>query len=60
MHDLRGRLVRSLVNHTVDAGEHAVVWNGRDDQGRLAPAGVYFVNLQTGQGQVTRRVVLTR
>ena len=60
VHDVRGRLVRSLVDDTAGAGEHAVIWNGCDDQGRRAPAGVYFVNLQTGQGQVSRRVVLTR
>ena len=50
VHDVRGRLVRSLLDDTAGAGEHAVLWNGCDDQGRRAPAGVYFVNLQTGQG----------
>ena len=60
VHDLRGRVVRSLLNGTSSEGEHAVMWDGRDAQGRQAPAGVYFVNMKTQQGNQTQRVVLTR
>lgn len=60
VHDLRGRLIRSLVQGAGGEGEHVVMWDGRDGQGRQAPAGVYFVNMKTDQGDLTRRVVLTR
>jgi uncharacterized membrane protein len=60
VHDVRGRLVRGLVDATRASGEYAARWDGRRDDGRLAPAGVYFVTLQAAQASRTQRVVLTR
>ncbi|RKZ17541.1 hypothetical protein DRQ53_03200 [bacterium] len=56
--DLRGRLVRELVNERRGVGVHAVGWDGRDTEGRSVAAGVYFGRLVTGRGGVER--VLTR
>ena len=44
--DLTGRRVTTLVLAT---GNRSVEWQGRDDQGRLAPAGVYFARV-AGEG----------
>jgi uncharacterized membrane protein len=60
VHDLRGRLVRTLLDGSSADGEHVVQWDGKDNRGGRAPAGVYFVNLKTRQGSQTRRLVLTR
>ena len=55
--DLQGRTVRLLApSATHDAGRHIAQWDGRDDAARLAPAGVYFVRLATGQFTQTRRI----
>jgi flagellar hook assembly protein FlgD len=58
--DLSGRLVRNLVSGPVPAGQHEVIWNGRDDWGRSLPNGLYFVRLSDFQGQEARRVVVSR
>jgi uncharacterized repeat protein (TIGR01451 family) len=42
VYDLRGRRVRTLVNHQVEAGIHDFVWNGRDERGRDLASGVYM------------------
>lgn len=60
VHDLRGRLVRTLVNGDAADGEHQLQWDGNDGRGQRAPAGVYFFNMKTREGSLTRRVVLTR
>jgi serine protease AprX len=60
IHDLRGRVVAVLCDGQRPAGLHAVVWNGRDGQGIRRPAGVYFYRLQARQGEVVRRIVMTR
>ncbi len=60
IHDLRGRLVRTLIDGSADDGEHIMQWDGRDNRGSRSPAGVYFINLKTREGSLTRRVVLTR
>jgi uncharacterized membrane protein len=58
--DLRGRLVRTLVQGSVAGGETMLSWDGRGGDGRPVPAGVYFLRLQTPQVVRAQRVVVTR
>jgi hypothetical protein len=55
--DVRGREVRSLVRETRGAGSHTVTWDGRDARGGGAPAGIYFVRLETAGQALARRIV---
>lgn len=56
--DVRGGLIRTLVaGQTVAAGRHEVAWDGRDEAGRMAAAGVYFYRLVAGRYAETRRLV---
>jgi hypothetical protein len=58
--DLHGRVVRRLVEGAVSAGVQHVDWDGRDDDGRALPSGVYLVRL-TKDGQVsTAKVMLMK
>jgi hypothetical protein len=45
LYDARGRLVCRLSLGEQSTGEGAVVWNGRDSQGRLVPSGLYLARL---------------
>lgn len=58
--DLSGRRVRTLVRDALPAGPHDAVWDGRDDQGTLLSAGLYFARLQVADASRTQRVVLAR
>jgi hypothetical protein len=60
VHDVRGRLVRSLVDGSFGGGEHLASWDGTAADGLRAPAGVYFVTLQTATAVRTQRLVLAR
>lgn len=56
---LTGRVVRGLLGPGwCSAGEHELKWDGRDDQGRRAPGGVYFVQVRAGTQVSVRRVQL--
>ncbi len=48
VYDVAGRRVRCLVGERQTRGEHEVVWDGRDDGGRLVGAGTYFYSVQIG------------
>ena len=58
--DVHGRVVRTLRAGAIEAGVHAVRWDGRDDAGHVVAAGVYFVRLSMPQGQAVRKVVRGR
>lgn len=61
IHDMAGRLVKTLVAEHRDAGSHQVVWNGTDERGGAAAAGVYLVRVATGDGEVeTRKIGLIK
>jgi endonuclease/exonuclease/phosphatase family metal-dependent hydrolase len=60
VYDISGRLVRTLESGVLPAGEHRVVWDGRDDRGREAASGIYFCRAIVGEWTEARKVVLMR
>lgn len=55
--DLTGRRVATLV---VARGERFAEWQGRDDAGRAAPAGVYFARVAGDEDVPAARFVMAR
>ena len=60
VYDLRGKLVRTLVNEVKEAGVYNVYWNGTDNSGRSISSGVYFYRIQAGEFQQTRKMVMLK
>jgi hypothetical protein len=55
--DVNGRLVKRLAWGAYTAGRHTARWDGKDEGGRAAPAGVYWCRLVTAGGTLERRLV---
>jgi len=58
--DVTGRKVRTLLTGDMSAGRHELAWDGRDDAGRSVSAGLYFYRVQTSDGMVSRKLMLSR
>jgi hypothetical protein len=58
--DPTGRLVRVLVDESLVAGPHAVLWDGRDGGGHELSSGIYYYRLDAGQFSETRPLVMLR
>ena len=56
LYDLQGRAVRELPLGAKGGG--VAQWDGRDQDGRLVPAGIYFARLISGSVHAQARVVL--
>jgi flagellar hook capping protein FlgD len=53
-----GGVVRTLADHTAyPAGRHALVWDGRNEQGVPIRGGVYFIKIQAGTKEAVQKVV---
>ena len=52
IYNLTGQLVRVLQFETLQAGEHSLSWDGRDDLGREVASGVYIYRLDVGEWAV--------
>ena len=57
IYDITGRLVSTLVDGQVNAGNHQAVWNGLDDMGMPVSAGVYIYSLQNETSTMNRKMV---
>ncbi len=60
VYDLRGRLVRTLVQADRPAGSHHERWHGDDAQGRHVASGVYVLRLQAPGLTQTRSLAVLR
>ena len=58
--DLRGRLVRTLVDRALGVGRYAAQWDGRGEDGCELPSGIYLSRLEAGSRVATGRMALVR
>ena len=60
VYNLEGARVRVLETSRVMYGVNTATWDGRDERGRPAPAGVYIFRTKAGKNSGTFRITLTR
>jgi hypothetical protein len=58
--DARGRLVKRLLSGVTPAGIHRISWDGADERGRAAPAGVYFYIFEVESVRKTGKIMIVR
>jgi hypothetical protein len=49
IYNIRGELVRSLVNERLPMGSYSLTWDGRDADGQTVASGAYFARLRIGK-----------
>ena len=55
-----GRLIRTLLDGSVRLGLRTVTWNGTDDFGVPAAAGLYYIRLNAAGRTAFRKALLLR
>ncbi|MFN8178892.1 MAG: YCF48-related protein [bacterium] len=60
VHDVTGRLVRTLIDGPQSPGAHVVTWDGRDASGARVPSGIYFYRLSWNGETRTGRTAVVR
>jgi hypothetical protein len=58
--DIQGKIVKILVNDTFMTGNHTVAWNGKNNYGEYAAAGMYFYHLTAGNFSQTKKMILLK
>lgn len=60
VYNLLGQRVRVLTDQYYKQGIYKIKWNGRDDNGKNLPSGIYFVRLQSGRFCKTQKMILVQ
>lgn len=58
--NLRGGMIRVIVDGIQSSGMNRVVWDGKDGSGRGVPSGIYFYRLETEYGSTVRKLVMQK
>lgn len=59
VYDITGTYRKTLVDKIIDKGTYAVTWNGKGIKNEPLPAGVYFIELKTGNMIASCKVLFT-
>jgi len=51
IYNIKGQKVKTLIDETLPAGKHSVIWDGKDSNGKRVGSGVYFYKLEMKQGK---------
>ncbi len=60
IYNIKGQLVRSLVNNSLAVGSHKIVWDGTNDLGNGVVSGVYFAKLDSAGKKLTQKMILLK
>ena len=58
--DSSGRVVRTLLSGTLDAGHHRVYWSGDNDYGTPLPNATYYLRIEAAGRRETAKLVVCR
>lgn len=60
IYDMTGRLVRTLYRGNLPSGVHTFRWDGRKENGRTAPSGIYFCQFRAKDYSATQKLILLK
>ncbi|MFO7896465.1 MAG: carboxypeptidase regulatory-like domain-containing protein [Candidatus Cloacimonadales bacterium] len=60
IYNSRGQVIKQISRNNLPAGEHNLVWNGRDDSGKEAATGVYFYQLESSDFRAMKKMILMK
>ena len=59
IYNLKGELVKRLINNQMSNGKHSIVWDGKDNNGHICSSGVYFYKIESnGRVEVKKMLLL--
>ncbi len=60
IYDVNGALVKTLLNEEQEGGPKSVIWNGKDNNGKIVSSGVYFYQVQVGKYLEAKKMIMLK
>lgn len=60
IYDIKGKLVRNLVDEIKPAGSHSIEWDSRNNEGITVSNGVYFYRMISGEYSSSKKMILMK
>ena len=60
LYDIKGSMIRTLINNRQTVGRKSILWNGKNDVGELVPGGIYVYTMTSGNFSSTRKIIFLK
>lgn len=60
VYNIKGQLVKKLINSPLTPGVHSLVWDSKDDCNNLYGSGLYFLRLNCGNVTEVRKILILK
>jgi len=60
IYDLSGRLINTLINDNLVAGNYKATWHGKNQMGHNVPSGIYLMKIVSGKQFKTQKLALIK
>lgn len=60
VYNIKGQEINTLIKEHKSAGNHQVVWNGKDSNGKKVASGTYLYRVKVGGKEITKKMVLIK
>ncbi|MCK4694553.1 MAG: T9SS type A sorting domain-containing protein, partial [Candidatus Cloacimonetes bacterium] len=61
IYNVKGQRVKILINDQLENGEHSVIWNGKNSNGKRVSSGLYFYKLDVnGKTEAVKKCLLLK
>jgi hypothetical protein len=60
IYNIKGQLIKNLVNNTMKSGSFSSVWNGTDNNNQQAASGMYLLHMKAGRYSAYRKLIFVR
>lgn len=60
VYNMKGQIVKTLVDYVMNTGKYDIEWNGKDDSGKSVASGMYFYRIRTADYRANGKCVLLK
>lgn len=60
IYNLKGDVIRNLINENKTSGDKTVIWNATNNEGQPVSAGVYLYNIEAGDYREIKKMILLK
>lgn len=60
VYNLKGQLVKTLLNTVNESGNHSVIWNGKDKYNKSVSSGIYLYRIQADTFSISKKMLLLK
>ena len=60
IYNIKGQKIKTLADGNLRIGHHKVIWNGKNENGKLVSSGIYFYKMETDKFSEIKKCILMK